>query len=63
MKRTSDTPPRTLPGAELRATMLGENVQPPDEPRTGGIGLAMVWLPLGVIFARVTLAFLAWKTA
>jgi anti-sigma factor RsiW len=26
-------------------------------------GLAMIWLPLGVIFAGVTFAFLAWKTA
>jgi hypothetical protein len=72
-------PARTQGGAELRATMLGENVQAPDGPRTGGIGapellfiagflmaaagMAMIWLPLGVIFAGATFAFLAWKTA
>lgn len=71
--------PRTLPGAELRATMLGGNVQPPSDPGGGGIGpsellfvagflmaaagLAMIWLPLGVIFAGAVAAFLAWKTA
>jgi len=71
--------PKTLEEAEMRATLLVDNVQPPPERRDDGIGpselgfvagflmaaagLAMVWLPLGVIFAGVTLAFLAWKTA
>ena len=71
--------PKTLEEAEMRATLLVDNVQPPPERRADGIGpseigfvagfllaalgLTMVWLPLGVIFAGVTLAFLAWKTA
>jgi hypothetical protein len=71
--------PKTLAEAEMQATLLVDNVQPPPERRADGIGpselgfvagflmaaagLAMVWLPLGVIFAGVTLAFLAWKTA
>jgi hypothetical protein len=71
--------PRTLAGAELLASMIPGNVQQPPEHRGGGIGLtelvfitgflmaaaglAMIWLPLGVIFAGVGLAFAAWKTA
>ena len=59
--------------------LVNENVEPPPERRGDGIGLpeigflagllavvaglALVWLPLGVIFAGATLAFLAWKTA
>jgi hypothetical protein len=71
--------PKTLEEAEMRATLLVDNVQPPPERRADGIGpselgfaagflavaagLAMIWLPLGVIFAGATLGFLAWKTA
>jgi hypothetical protein len=71
--------PQTREAAELYATMLVDNVKAPPERRTGGIGLpeitfvagfvmaaaglAMIWLPLGVIFAGVGLAFAAWKTA
>ena len=71
--------PRTLAEAELRASLIPGNVQPPSERRGGGIGLteitfvagfvmaaaglALIWLPLGVIFAGVGLAFAAWKTA
>ena len=59
--------------------LVNENVEPPPERRADGIGpselgfvagflavaagLAMIWLPLGVIFAGATLGFLAWKTA
>ena len=69
--------PRTLPGAELRATMLLENVEPPPERRDDGIGLpeitfaagflaafvgiALVSIAAALVAAGVLLAFLAWR--
>ena len=73
--------PRSLPGAELRATMLvNENVEPPPERRSAldidapdiaflfgflmvAAGLALVWVPLALVFVGVGLALAAWRVA
>ena len=69
--------PRTLPGAELRATMFLENVEPPPERRDDGIGLpeitfaagflaafvgvALVSVAAALVAAGALLAYLAWR--
>lgn len=71
--------PRTRAGGELLATLTDTNVQASQEPRDRGIGgpeilfaagfvavvagLALVWLPLGLVFLGAMLTLAAWKLA
>lgn len=71
--------PRTLAEAELRATMLGENVQASPERRDGGIGwpeavfgigfaaafvgVALISVAAALVAAGIMVAFLAWRLA
>jgi hypothetical protein len=49
--------PRSLPGAELRATMLvNENVEPPPERRVDGIGPSELGFVAGFLMAAAGLA-------
>ena len=69
--------PKSLAEAELRATMLLENVEPPPERRDDGIGLpeitfaagflaafvgiALVSVAAALVAAGALLAYLAWR--
>ena len=71
--------PRTLAEAELRATMLGENVKASPEHRDGGIGwpeitfvggallflagIAIVSVPVALVVGGAGLCALVWKLA
>jgi hypothetical protein len=51
--------PRTREGAELYATLTGENVKAPPERRTGGIGLTELVFGLGFVAAFVGIALVS----
>ena len=70
---------RTREGAELRATLLGENVEAPADPRSlpfdatdaafaagaflAFVGAAAVWLPGALFAAGVVLMLGCWRLA